>query len=55
MTTDPTDYLPVMTYARSEEARAALWKLSRQRALPANVEVLAALLARRAELARLLG
>lgn len=55
VSTDPTDYVPFMTYARSEEARAALWTLSRQRAHPANVEVLAALLAKRAELARLLG
>ena len=55
VSTDPTDYVPFMTYARSEEARAALWKLSRQRAHPANIEVLAALLAKRAELARLLG
>jgi len=55
VSTDPADYVPFMTYARSEAARAALWTLSRQRAHPANVEVLAALLARRAELARLLG
>ena len=55
VSTDPADYVPFMTYARSEEARAALWKLSRQRAHPANVEVLAALLGKRAELARLLG
>jgi thimet oligopeptidase len=55
VSTDPTDYVPFMTYARSEEARAALWRLSRQRAHPANVEVLAALLGKRAELAGLLG
>ncbi len=55
VSTDPSDQVPFMTYARSEEARAALWKLSRQRGHPANVEVLASLLARRAALARLLG
>jgi thimet oligopeptidase len=55
VSTDPSDYVPFMTYARSEQARAALWRLSRQRAHPANVEVLSAMLARRAELARLLG
>jgi thimet oligopeptidase len=55
VSTDPTDYTPFMTYASSEEARAALWKLSRQRGHPANVEVLAALLGQRAVLARLLG
>ena len=55
VSTDPADYLPFMTYAKSEQARAALWTLSRQRAHPANLEVLAALLARRSELAGLLG
>ena len=55
VSTDPNDYVPFMTYARSEAARAELWRLSRQRAHPANVEVLAALLGKRAALARLLG
>jgi thimet oligopeptidase len=55
MTTDATDYVPFMTYARSEPARAALWRLYRQRAHPANLEVLSRLLSRRAELAGLLG
>ena len=55
VTTDNADYVPVVTYARSGAVREALWRLYRTRAHPANVEVLASLLARRAELARLLG
>ncbi|HEU4382214.1 MAG TPA: M3 family metallopeptidase [Anaeromyxobacteraceae bacterium] len=55
VTTDPTDLVPFMTYARSERAREALWRLSRQRGHPANLETLPRLLGRRAELARLLG
>jgi len=53
--TEATDYLPFMTYARSGQAREALWRAHRQRACPANLEVLSTLLARRAELAALLG
>ena len=53
--TEATDYLPFMTYARSGRAREALWRTYRQRACPANLEVLSTLLARRAELAALLG
>jgi thimet oligopeptidase len=55
VTTDATDYVPFMTYAVSEPARQALWRLYRQRAHPANAAVLERLLARRAELAGLLG
>ena len=55
VTTDSTDYVPFMTYARSERAREALWRLYRLRGHPANLEVLSRMLARRAELARLLG
>jgi thimet oligopeptidase len=55
VSTDPGDFVPFMTYAVSEPARAALWRLSRQRGYPANVEVLAAMLQKRSELARLLG
>ena len=52
--TDYPDYHPFMAYARSGKAREALWRASNTRA-PANAEVLTRLLARRYELARLLG
>jgi thimet oligopeptidase len=55
ITTDNTDYVPFMTYARSGRAREALWRLYRLRGHPRNLEVLSRMLARRAELARLLG
>jgi thimet oligopeptidase len=55
VTTDNTDYVPFMTYARSERARAALWRLYRLRGHPRNLEVLSRMLGQRAELARLLG
>ena len=55
VTTDNTDYVPFLTYARSERAREALWRLYRLRGHPKNLEVLGRLLERRAELARLLG
>jgi thimet oligopeptidase len=55
VTTDNVDYVPFMTYARSEEARAALWRLYRLRGHPRNLDVLSRMLARRAELARVLG
>ncbi len=55
ITTDNTDYVPFMTYARSGPAREALWRLYRLRGHPRNLEVLSRMLARRAELARLLG
>jgi thimet oligopeptidase len=55
VTTDNTDYVPFMTYARSERAREALWRLYRLRGHPRNLDVLSRMLARRAELAALLG
>jgi thimet oligopeptidase len=55
VTTDNTDYVPFLTYARSERAREKLWRLYRLRGHPQNLEVLGRLLSRRAELARLLG
>ncbi len=55
VTTDNVDYVPVMTYARSERAREALWRLYRLRGHPRNLGVLGRMLARRAELARMLG
>jgi thimet oligopeptidase len=44
-----------MTYARDGAARAAMWRLYRNRASPQNAAVLQELLRKRAELARLLG
>jgi len=55
VTTDSTDYVPFMTYARSGRAREELWRLYRIRGHPRNLVVLGRLLERRAELARLLG
>ncbi len=55
VTTDNTDYVPFMTYARSERAREALWRQYRLRGHPKNLDVLSRMLARRAELARVLG
>ncbi|MDX2012209.1 MAG: M3 family metallopeptidase [Myxococcaceae bacterium] len=55
VTTNPPDYLPVMTYAKRSAVREALWRAYRNRAFPANVEVLRELLARRHELSTLLG
>lgn len=55
LTTNPADYLPVMVYAKNGAVREALWRAYRSRAFPANVEVLKTLLAKRHELATLLG
>ena len=55
VSTDPTDYGPVVTWAESAALRERLWRLQRQRAHPMNLEVLSRMLSRRAELARLLG
>ena len=55
VTSDPTDYVPVVTWAESASVRERLWRLQRQRAHPANLEVLSRMLSRRAELAGLLG
>jgi thimet oligopeptidase len=55
VTTNTPDSLPVMLYAKGGATREALWRAARSRAYPANVEVLNTLLARRHELATLLG
>ncbi|HTP29614.1 MAG TPA: M3 family metallopeptidase, partial [Anaeromyxobacteraceae bacterium] len=55
LTTDNTDYVPFITYAKSARAREAFWRLYRMRGHPRNLETLSRLLSRRAELARLLG
>ena len=55
ITTDTPDYVPFMTYAKSSRAREALFRVYRKRGHPANLDVLARMLARRYELAGLLG
>jgi thimet oligopeptidase len=55
ITTDNTDYVPFITYARSEKARESLWRQYRLRGHPKNLDVLQRMLERRAELASILG
>ena len=55
ITTDNTDYIPFVTYARSAKAREELWRLYRLRGHPKNLEVLSRMLQKRHELATLLG
>lgn len=49
------DYVPAMTYAKSEDVRKRLYMEFQNRAYPKNIEVLDKMLAKRAELARILG
>jgi Zn-dependent oligopeptidase len=55
ITTDNTDYIPFVTYARAAHAREALWRQYRLRGHPKNLDVLGRMLERRHELATLLG
>lgn len=55
ITTDNTDYVPFMTYARSASAREAIWRQYRLRGHPKNLAVLERMLNARHELATLLG
>jgi thimet oligopeptidase len=55
ITTDNTDYIPFVTYAKSGRAREELWRLYRLRGHPKNLEVLSRMLQKRHELATLLG
>jgi thimet oligopeptidase len=55
ITSNYPDYFPFMTYAKSGKAREKLWRAYRQRAFPKNEAVLNQLIARRHELATLLG
>jgi len=55
LSTDNTDYFPFMDYSKSESARKAFFILYRQRAYPANIEVMGQLLQKRHELANILG
>lgn len=55
VSTDYTDYVPVITYAESEATRAEMTKLFNSRAYPANNDAFKALLAARYEYAKLIG
>jgi thimet oligopeptidase len=55
VTTNYPDLIPFMTYATDESARKALAIVNGQRAVPENVRLLEQMLAKRAELATLLG
>jgi thimet oligopeptidase len=55
ITTDYPDYVPFITYAKSDARRFELYKQFRQRAYPKNEKVLHDLLHKRYELAQLLG
>jgi thimet oligopeptidase len=55
VSTDYPDYVPFMQYAHNDELRYELYKIFRQRAYPANKEVLLDLVRKRHELAQLLG
>jgi thimet oligopeptidase len=55
LSTDPTDYQPFMKYARHRGHRQALYFAYMNRGTPANLGVLERMIARRHELARLLG
>ncbi len=55
ISTDPPDYLPFMTFARRGDLRRRLALEYSRRAWPRNGEVLGSLLAKRHELANLLG
>jgi len=55
VTTDPPDYTPFMSYAHAGECRRALYHEYTNRAAPENLELLRDLLARRHELATLIG
>ncbi|RME41276.1 MAG: peptidase M3, partial [Planctomycetota bacterium] len=55
VTTQYPDYIPFMTYAKNADARRELYLKFRNRGYPQNLEVLDTLIAKRYELARLLG
>jgi thimet oligopeptidase len=55
ITTDYPDYIPFMTYAKSDKYRFELYKEFRRRGYPQNENILEQLLQKRYELANLLG
>lgn len=55
ITTDTPDYMPVMQYAKSDALRERLYRTYREMAYPDNKDVLENLMAKRYELAQILG
>lgn len=55
ITTDTPDYMPVMQYAHSDHLRERLYRTYREVAYPENKQVLENLMAKRYELAQMLG
>jgi len=55
LSTDYPDYYPFMTYGKNDAARLKFYKAFRKRGHPANIAVLDELIAKRHELATLLG
>ena len=55
LTTDATDFIPVLLYAERDDVRRDLFMQFHQRAYPENIDVLNELLAKRHELAQKLG
>jgi thimet oligopeptidase len=55
LTTNNTDYVPVMKYATRVATREAMWRAYSQRAFPANEEVLKQILLKRHEVAQRVG
>ncbi len=55
LTTDYTDVLPVYTYAKNDDLRRRMYIEYNKRAYPKNIAVLDRMIARRHELARLIG
>lgn len=55
ISTDYPDYMPIIQYARDDSLREEMYRVFRQRAYPANKPILMDLLAKRHELAQLLG
>lgn len=55
ITTDYPDFIPYMSYAEDTGARKELWTKYNQRGYPANEKVLKELIAKRHDLAKLLG
>jgi thimet oligopeptidase len=55
LTTDETDYTPIMTYATSDDLRKRMYLAYTTRAYPANKEILLDVLKTRYEMAKILG
>ena len=55
LNTDPPDRIPVLSFAERDDVRSEYYRVSMNRAVPENLDVLPKLLAKRHELATLLG